>query len=105
MLLGNLLIDLRLKYMNLQSKINNIIQASTSQSGYVDKELFQILAVMLGNELTGSEDDQAKYDLINKAISDTIGIGHSLISCGQFVEGKKGQSAIKRLALKLKQVV
>ena len=87
--------------MNLQTKINNIVQVSTSPSGYVDKELFQILAVLLASEIKGDEADQEKYDLINKSISDTIGLGHSLISCGQFTEGKKGKAAIKRLADKI----
>ena len=91
--------------MNLQTKINNIVQASTSPSGYVDKEFFQILAVLLASELKGDDDDQRKYDLINKSISDTLGVGHSLISCGQFTGGKKGKAAMKRLAGKLKQVV
>lgn len=90
--------------MSLQAKINNIIQVSTSPSGVIDKELFQILATLLASEFKGDDGDQRKYDLINKSISDALGVGHSLISCGQFVEGKKGQSAIKRLAGKLKQV-
>lgn len=90
--------------MNLQTKINNIVQASTSPSGYVDKELFQILAVFLATEIKGDEADQEKYEMINKSISDTIGFGHSLISCSQFAEGKRGKAAMKRLAGKLKQV-
>lgn len=75
--------------MGLETKINNIIQASTSPSGVIDKELFQILATLLATELKGDDGDQKKYVQINKVISDVLGIGHSLISCGQFVEGKK----------------
>ena len=88
--------------MDIVTAIEKFKAKCTDSNGHFDKDYFRVLIVLLqlGLKFRG-KDLEDYYSEMNKQIYRFLGAGHSLSSCMQFMQGKKGQVTLDRVKDKM----
>jgi hypothetical protein len=77
--------------------LDHMVQLSRDACGQLDKDVFRIFAL---THLCYLEQQGLCNDVVKKEFSShlrrLLGHGHSLVSCVQFAQGKKGRAAMEK---------
>ncbi|MEH6648882.1 MAG: hypothetical protein V7707_02520 [Motiliproteus sp.] len=94
--------------MNIQQLLNDLEAGCTYRTArgesIFDKELFIVKSALIFSLKSEGIDDEQSTKLkaeFDRHIPKILGVGHSLYSCIQFGDGKKGKAAIEALERQL----